>query len=127
MKVLIGETEQATRVEQPVKVIVLAGCRVGIEHAQAAGHAEMEQGASCLRMHQQIFRAALNGFDALAGQRGDQEYRDRPAQFRLADDELRDALTEQMWRDATAGRFNFGQFGHGVIDSVRAGVNIAEQ
>ena len=82
------------------------------QYAQGARHAEMQQRAAGLRVHQQVLRAPLDAFDALAAQAGHEFGRNRPAQLRLAHHQLDHAPADQMRREATARGFDFGQLGH---------------
>ena len=100
------------RFEPDVDVVVPARRRIGWQHAQRAGHAQVEQRTARRRMQQQIFCAALHRVDALAGQALGNLARDRPAQVRTTQRHHAHAPADQIGRNATARGFDFGKFRH---------------
>jgi monoamine oxidase len=67
----IGETQDASGIESPIDVVVRADRHIGRQHAQRAGHAQVQQRAARRRVREQVFRAALDRFDALTRQQFD--------------------------------------------------------
>ena len=64
--------------------------RRGIEHAQAAGHAEMQDQAAGVEIDDEVLGAPADIADALAGNRRGEPRIDTPAQARLAEHERGD-------------------------------------
>lgn len=96
-----------------VDMIVRTHRRIHRQHPQAAGHAQVQQRAAAVHIHQQVLGPPPHLGDALAGQLARDLRRNRPAQIRPAQRHLADAPSFQMRGQTPAGGFDFGQFGHG--------------
>ena len=123
----VGVAKEASGIQLPVVMVVLARFNVRIEHTQTAGHAEMQYGTASMSVHQQVFRAAFDRFDALTRQGANEDLRNRPAQLRLAYDQAGNDFAEQVRSDTQPRGFDFGQFRHVCNLSLRFCAGIAEQ
>lgn len=74
----VVEAQQATVFQADIDMVVRAHRRVAGQHAQAAGHAQVQHGAAGVGIEQQVFGAAADRGDALAGQFAFDFRRDRP-------------------------------------------------
>ena len=109
----VVEAQHAGTVERDVEMVVPAcGQRRG-QHAQAAAHSQVQQCAARVRVEQQVLRAPPHRRDPATWQQGLQLRRERPAQAGAPLHHPGDGVPDQVRRQATAGGFDFGQFGHG--------------
>ncbi|MNT23308.1 hypothetical protein D3C72_1587250 [compost metagenome] len=111
----VVETQQAAVVQADVHVVVGAHGGVAGQHAQAAGHAQVQHGAAQGGIEQQVLGAPAHTLNRLAGQLGADLLGDRPAQVRAAQDHAVHAAAFQVRGQAATGGFYFGKFGHGGI------------
>src|SRR5690606_21838344 len=113
----VGQAQYARRaaaaLQGDVDVVVRAGRSVGRQHPQAAGHAQVEQGAAGAGVEQQVLGAPAHGVDALPRQVSPDLGRDRPAQVGTAQDDAQHAPALDVRCQAAARGLDFGQFGHG--------------
>ena len=101
-------------VHDQVEVVVLARLDPGRQHAQVAGHAEVDDQGAVFEFDQQVLAAASGSKDAASGQQLGQTGREGPAQAFAAQDRLLDDAAFDMGRDTAPGDFYFWQFRHGV-------------
>ena len=93
-------------------VVVLFPLIRRIDHAQAAGHAEVdEERGAVVDFQQQILRAPGDAADRATFDFQD-VFRNRLAQIVAADDHLCDPRSCHIRLDAAAGGFDFGELGH---------------
>ncbi len=111
----VVEAQQAAVVQADVHVVVRAHRRIAGQHAQAAGHAQVQQRAADGGIKQQVLGAAAHALDGLPGEQRADLRRNRPAQVGATQDHAVDAAAFQVWGKAAAGGFYFGQFRHGAI------------
>src|SRR5690606_19341475 len=111
----VGVAQGHARLQQDIDVLVLFRRKLAIHQPQAAGHAQMRDQRTRLRLDQQVLGAPLDRLDTLAGQAHVQVFRNRPAQAPLTHDHTADTLADEMRLDTAAGGFDFGKFRHGGI------------
>ena len=114
----IGKAQHGAILQMDIDVIVRARRGVLRQHAQAAGHAQMHDGATALGIEQQIFGAAAGSLDALAGQYLGDFRRNGPAQVGATQGDIGDASPDDVRCDAASGGFHFGQFRHTLCSEV---------
>jgi len=108
----ITETQAPAIVQHDIDVVVRARRRIAIQHAQAAGHAQMQQRAATVDVQQQVLRAPANVGDAGAVQTSRHGIRNRPAQIMPAQHHLAHRPPQQMRRNAAPGGFYLGKLRH---------------
>ena len=90
-----------------------AARRVGRQHAQAAGHAEVQdQGGAGVEREQQVLRPSRRTLDAGAGDARGQVGGDGPAQPRFVHLQRHDLLARDVGLDAAPGGLDFGKLRH---------------
>ncbi len=107
----IVEPQATTGIEQQVVVIVRQQRRGRVEHAQAAGHAEMQDQAAVVQVDDQVLGAATDVADALAGDSRRQPCVDAPAQAGLAEHERGDLPPADDAAYAAARGLDFRKLG----------------
>jgi tetratricopeptide (TPR) repeat protein len=95
-------------------VIMLLRRGDGTDEPQAARHAQVNQQGAVAKIKQQIFAASRDALQNLVGEQLVKPPWQRVAQRRGARNHLRDAASNNVRRDAAAGNFDFGQFGHAL-------------
>ena len=109
----VGEAQHATVAHEPdVDVVVRPGRGVAGQHAQAAGHAQVQQGAARGGVEQEVLGAPAHGVDALPREAVGDLGRDRPAQVGAAQQHVAHARAFEVRRQSAARGLDFGQLRH---------------
>ena len=77
--------ETLAAVEQPVDVVMFLRRQIAVDHAQAAGHAQVPDGHTLVGLHQQVFGATIEALDTRPPDLLGKVRIHRPAQAVLAD------------------------------------------
>lgn len=103
----VVKTELEFVFQADAEVVVFFPCLALGNHAEAAGHAEMDQddlaGAG---FKQEVFGSASDGNDGGTLQFGE-VFRYRPAEIEAADEDFRNFLTDDVGGDSETGGFDF--------------------
>ena len=99
-------------VHDQVEVVVLFRFDPGRQHAQVAGHAEVNNQLAGIKADQQVFAAPAHLRDALADQGCGQVGGEGPAQAFAPEHDLFDDAAFQMRCHTAPGHFYFGEFRH---------------
>ena len=104
----IVETDHGAGSGDQVEVVMPARGRWIVQHAQAAGHAQMQERGTAVSAEEQVLGPSLHGQHFGARQAFGQVSRNRPAQCANPGHEARDALPFEPGRDAAPGGFYLG-------------------
>jgi hypothetical protein len=81
-------------------------------HAQAAGHAEMQQQRVGAQSKEEVLASAIDAIDGPAGDQRRQLGGNRPAKARVVHAQRAHPLSRRVWLDPATGGFDLRQFGH---------------
>ena len=104
----VVEAQHAAGIEGDVDVVMRAHRRVIRQHPQAAGHAQVEQGAAHGGVQQQVLGTPADALDVLFGQQFLDLARDRPAQVGATQQDVFDAASGHVRQQPATGGFDFG-------------------
>ncbi|MOA16508.1 hypothetical protein D3C78_1367260 [compost metagenome] len=94
----------------------------GFNQTQITRHAQVADQRADFGVDQQILGATLDQHNALPRQAHIEVFGDRPAQAPVTHDHPADPLAFQVRGNPATGGFDFWQFRHGVLGSMRAEV-----
>lgn len=103
--------------ELQIHMIVFLGFKVGLDDAQAAGHAQVQDQPTRAEADQDVFPPAKYLCRAFPRNPGSKILRHEPAQPPLPYDRSRQNVIADEWFDAAAGNFYFGKFRHSGLPS----------
>src|SRR5210317_66160 len=93
-------------------MIMFADGGSGLDEAQAAGHAKMQDDGTGSGVQQQIFCTPVDAVDCLSSEFPAEASGNRPAQVRVAHNDPGNPFARDVWGYSAAGGFDFREFGH---------------
>ena len=93
--------------------VVVDSRRAVLGHdGEAPGHAEVHEQVAFVAIEEQVLAAPADREHFLAAQARGEVARDRPAQVRVAHDDIADPAAHHVGHEAAARRLDFGEFRH---------------